>query len=627
MDNLDYDLKQIVTKRRLVGLWRILAGYRWLYLLAIVSIGLSALMRSTIYYTLGYYVDNVLSSDGSILRQSLLVGTAVVGLALLQGALTFVSGRSAAKTAEGITRRLRNYLYDHIQRLSFTYHDNMQTGELLQRSTSDVDALRRLFAEQLNGIGNITLLFLVNFVALLMLNVRLALYSVVVIPFIIGVSLYFFKKVGEVYETYQEQEATLSNRLQENLSGVRVVKAFARQSYEIDMFEVDNQEKYRRGKRLIFMHASFWPVTDIMCGIQMLAGFFLGARMAIDGIITPGEYLTYAGLVVLIIWPIRNLGRLITQMSTGLVSFDRVRDIIREDREPLDAGTYIPEDGLRGAVQFKNLHFAYDKETPVLHDISFDVEPGQVIALLGSTGSGKTSLVNLLPRFYDYTAGSLTLDGVELREYPRIWLRRQIGIVQQEPFLFSRFIWENITYGVGRTVSDAEVEAAARAAAIHDVILSFPNGYETLVGERGVTLSGGQKQRVTIARTLLKNPRILIMDDATSSVDTETEASIRAALQDLMATRTTFVIAHRIQSVMDADLILVLDNGRIIQRGTHTELLDQPGTYQQIYNLQARIEAELEKEIASVGSGSNGNGNGHHNGRFQEKITTTIATN
>lgn len=627
MDNLDYDLKQIVTRRRLVGLWRILAGYRWLYLLAIVSIGLSALMRSTIYYTLGYYVDNVLSSDGSILRQSLLVGTAVVGLALLQGALTFVSGRSAAKTAEGITRRLRNYLYDHIQRLSFTYHDNMQTGELLQRSTSDVDALRRLFAEQLNGIGNITLLFLVNFVALLMLNVRLALYSVVVIPFIIGVSLYFFKKVGEVYETYQEQEATLSNRLQENLSGVRVVKAFARQSYEIDMFEVDNQEKYRRGKRLIFMHASFWPVTDIMCGIQMLAGFFLGARMAIDGIITPGEYLTYAGLVVLIIWPIRNLGRLITQMSTGLVSFDRVRDIIREDREPLDAGTYIPEDGLRGAVQFKNLHFAYDKETPVLHDISFDVDPGQVIALLGSTGSGKTSLVNLLPRFYDYTEGSLTLDGVELREYPRIWLRRQIGIVQQEPFLFSRSIRENITYGVGRTVSDAEVETAARAAAIHDVILSFPNGYETLVGERGVTLSGGQKQRVTIARTLLKNPRILIMDDATSSVDTETEASIRAALQDLMATRTTFVIAHRIQSVMDADLILVLDNGRIIQRGTHAELLDQPGTYQQIYNLQARIEAELEKEIASVGSGSNGNGNGHHNGRFQEKITTTIATN
>jgi len=625
MNYKEYDLKHIINQNRAVGLWRIMTGFRWLYLLAIVTIGLSALMRSTIYYTLGYYVDNVLSAEGNILRQSLLVGTAVLALALLQGALTFVSGRSAAKTAEGITLRLRDYLYDHIQRLSFTYHDNMQTGELLQRSTSDVDALRRLFAEQLNGIGNISLLFLVNFVALLLLNVRLALFSVMVIPIIIGVSLYFFKKVGEVYETYQDQEAVLSNRLQENLSGVRVVKAFARQSYEIDMFEIDNEEKYRRGKRLVFMHASFWPITDIMCGLQMLAGFFLGARMAINGVITPGEYLTYAGLVVLIIWPIRNLGRLITQMSTGLVSFDRVREIIKEDREPLDAGTYIPEDGLRGAVRFSHIHFAYDSDTPVLHDIDFAVEPGQVIALLGSTGSGKTSLVNLLPRFYDYTEGSLTLDGVELREYPRKWLRRQIGIVQQEPFLFSRSIRENITYGVGRNVSDEEVEAAARAAAIHDVILSFPNGYETVVGERGVTLSGGQKQRVTIARTLLKNPRILIMDDATSSVDTETEASIRAALNDLMATRTTFVIAHRIQSVMAADLILVLDNGRIIQRGTHAELLAQPGTYQQIYNLQARIEAELEMEIASADNTRNGNG--RTNGHFHEELAATVAIN
>jgi len=627
MDYKEYDLKQIITKNRLVGLWRIMTGFRGLYALAILAIGLSALMRSAIYYTLGYYVDHVLSAQGNILGQSLLVGTAVLGLALLQGTLTFVSGRSAAKTAEGITRRLRDYLYDHIQRLSFTYHDNMQTGELLQRATSDVDALRRLFAEQLNGIGNISLLFLVNFIALLLLNVRLALFSVIVIPLIIGISLYFFKKVGEVYETYQDQEAVLSNRLQENLSGVRVVKAFARQSYEIDMFETDNKEKYRRGKRLIFMHASFWPITDVMCGVQMLAGFFLGARMAINGVITPGEYLTYAGLVVLIIWPIRNLGRLITQMSTGLVSFDRVREIIREDREPLDAGTYIPENGLRGAVHFNHVSFAYDSDTPVLHDIDFSVEPGQVIALLGSTGSGKTSLVNLLPRFYDYTDGSLTLDDVELREYPRKWLRRQIGIVQQEPFLFSRSIRENITYGVGRSVSDEEVEMAARAAAIHDVILSFPNGYDTLVGERGVTLSGGQKQRVTIARTLLKNPRILIMDDATSSVDTETEASIRAALHDLMATRTTFVIAHRIQSVMEADLILVLDNGRIIQRGTHTELLSQPGTYQQIYNLQARIEAELEKEIASADHSRNGNGNGRANGHFHEELATTVAVN
>lgn len=625
MNDLEYDLKNTVTDNRLVGLWRLMTGYRALYIWAIITIGLSAIMRSAIYYVLGFYVDDVLARDGSILVATVVVALSLIGLALLQGALTFVSGRDAAKTSEGIARRLRNYLYDHIQRLSFTYHDNMQTGELLQRATSDVDALRRLFADQLIGIGRITLLFLVNFGALLLLNVELALYSVIVIPFIILVSLYFFKKVGEAYEKYQEQEATLSNRLQENLSGVRVVKAFARQEYEIDMFDKENVEKYRLGRNLIFMHASFWPVTDIICGAQMLFGFYLGARMAIEGTITPGMYLTYAGLVVMIIWPIRNLGRLITQMSTGLVSFDRVRDIIKEEREPLDDGDYIPEEGLIGEVRFADMGFAYDPEAPVLQEISFVVEPGQVVALLGSTGSGKSSLVNLLPRFYDYTEGSITLDDVELRRYPRKWLRRQIGIVQQEPFLFSRSIRENITYGVGREVSDAEVEAAARAAAIHEVILSFPKGYETLVGERGVTLSGGQKQRVTVARTLLKNPRILIMDDATSSVDTETEAAIREALNNLMQSRTTFVIAHRIQSVMEADLILVLDHGRIVQRGTHQELVAQPGIYQQTYDLQARIEAELEQEIASVDERRNGNG--RSNGQFTEQLRKTISVN
>jgi ATP-binding cassette subfamily B protein len=236
----------------------------------------------------------------------------------------------------------------------------------------------------------------------------------------------------------------------------------------------------------------------------------------------------------------------------------------------------------------------------VLKDISFRCEPGQAVALLGSTGSGKTSLVNLLPRFYEYTGGSLTLDGVELKEYPRHFLRQQIGIVEQEPFLFSRTIRENITYGVGREVSDEEAEAAARAAAIHDVITSFPDGYDTLVGEKGVTLSGGQKQRVAIARTLLKDPRILILDDATSSVDTETEGEIRNALRRLMQGRSTFIIAHRIQSVMNADLILVLDQGAIVQRGTHDELMAQEGIYRQIYDVQARIEDELEKEIGQT---------------------------
>jgi ATP-binding cassette subfamily B protein len=286
------------------------------------------------------------------------------------------------------------------------------------------------------------------------------------------------------------------------------------------------------------------------------------------------------------------------------VSYFRVATVIRQDREPLEEGAFTPPNCVQGKVVFHNLGFEYDEDSPVLKDISFRCEPGQAVALLGSTGSGKTTLVNLLPRFYEYTSGSLTLDGVELKDYPRHFLRRQIGIVEQEPFLFSRTVRENITYGVGRDVSDEEVEAAARAAAIHDSIVAFPDGYNTLVGEKGVTLSGGQKQRVAIARTLLKDPCILIMDDSTSAVDTETEAEIRAALERLMQGRTTFIIAHRIQSVMNADLILVLDYGRIVQRGTHDQLMVQDGPqgrniYRRIHDMQARVEDELERELAS----------------------------
>jgi ATP-binding cassette subfamily B protein len=293
----------------------------------------------------------------------------------------------------------------------------------------------------------------------------------------------------------------------------------------------------------------------------------------------------------------RNLGRLIVQASTGLVSYGRVMEVIKQDREPLAEGSYQPHGELRGEVIFEGVQFSYDADSPTLVDISFRCEAGRSVALLGSTGSGKTSLVNLLPRFYDYTGGSLRLDGIELKEIPRQFLRQQIGIVEQEPFLFSRTIRENITYGVKRQVSQEEIENAARSAAIHDVILSFPDGYNTLIGEKGVTLSGGQKQRVAIARTLLIDPRILILDDSTSSVDTGTESAIREALQKLMNGRTTFIIAHRIQSVMKADLILVLDRGRILQRGTHAELMAQDGIYRQIYDIQTRIEAELENEI------------------------------
>jgi ATP-binding cassette subfamily B protein len=591
-----YDLKNALSQNRVQGLWRLMTGYRWPYLGATISQAIAALAKTSTYLLLRYFVDNLLGHTASD-KFLPLVALGFIGLAAIEGSFTYLTGRLAAFTAEGVARRLRNYLFDHIQRLTFSYHDKMQTGELIQRSTSDVDALRRFFSEQAIGLGRIVLLFVINFVALLNLNVQLALVSVIIVPFIILVSIFFFKRVSDAYEKFQEQEAVLSNTLQENLSGVRVVKAFARQKYEIDKFEKDNWQKFVLGRRLLIMHSLFWPISDTFCGFQMLGGFFVGAIMAINGQITVGTYLAYAGLVVWLIWPMRNLGRLIVQTSTGLVSYGRVMEVIRQEREALDTGDYQPQADVDGEIVFDRVSFEYDAASPVLQDISFEVRPGQVVALLGSTGSGKTSLINLLPRFYEYTGGSLTLDGVELKRYTRKYLRSQIGIVEQEPFLFSRSIRENITYGVGRQVPQAEVEVAAKAAAIHDVILSFPDGYSTLVGEKGVTLSGGQKQRVAIARTLLKNPSILILDDSTSSVDTETEAEIRLALEQLKKDRTTFIIAHRIQSVMDADLILVMDKGRIVQHGGHDELVRQDGIYRQIFEIQTRIESELEEEI------------------------------
>ncbi len=625
-----YDLKLAVDDNRLAGLWRLITGFHWTFIGATLALGMAALAKTAVYFVFRDFVDNTL---GQPERANLvpLIALSFIGLALLEGGFTFLSGRWAARTAEGTAYRLRNYLFDQIQRLPFAFHDRTATGELIQRSTSDVDHIRRFLADQATAVGRVMMLFIVNFIAILLLNWQLALFSVIVIPFVLLISLWFFRRISKAYEAYQEQEATLSTTLQENLTGVRVVRAFARQDYERAKFEKDNWEKYRRGRWLLINHSLYWPTTDIISGLQMLAGFTFAALLAIDGTISLGTYLAYHQLVIWIIWPMRNLGRLIVEMSTGLVSYQRVAKVIAEEREPLDQGEVRPAGPPQGHIVYDNVAFAYEPApesdaddaqkntatgngsdpaaatkpaapTPhVLRDISFECQPGQVIALMGGAGSGKTSLVNLLPRFYEATGGAIMLDGQPLSSYPRRYLRNQIGIVEQEPFLFSRSIRENITYGVGRAVSDEEVYAAARAAAIHDGIMGFPEGYNTLVGEKGVTLSGGQKQRVAIARTLLKNPRILILDDATSSVDSETEAEIHQALQRLMENRTTFVIAHRIQSVMDADLILVLKDGHVLQHGAHDELMAQPGFYRQIYDLQARMEDELQREISGNG--------------------------
>ena len=597
-----FDFRKAMTKNKFISLWRMMPDYRLAYAAANLSMGVSAAAKMATYLLLRNFADTILGATapfaGTLSRTLVLIAAGFIVLAVFEGGFAFLSGRLAAYSAEGITRRLRNFLYDHIQRLSFAYHSKTPTGDLIERVTSDMDAVRSFFNDQAIGVGRIIALFVINFLAIMALNWKLALVSVAVVPVILVVSLWFFTKVTKVYEAYQEQEAILSTTLQENLTGVRVVKAFARQDFEKEKFEKDNQEKFLRGRKFIRMNSLFWPLSDIACGFQMLVGFVFAAYLVIHGEISVGTYPAYVGLVVWLIWPMRNLGRLIVQTSTGLVSHERLMEIVRQQREPLVDGKIKPDGPVKGKVVFENVSFQYeDGSNEVLKNISFRCEAGQVIALLGSTGSGKTSLVNLLPRFHDYTDGRIMLDGLDLKDYSREFLRQQIGIVEQEPFLFSRSIRENISYGVDRAVPQIEIEKVSRAAAIHEVILTFPDGYNTLVGEKGVTLSGGQKQRIAIARTLLKNPRILILDDSTSSVDTETEAEIRVTLNKLMENRTTFIIAHRIQSVMHADLILVMDKGCIVQMGRHEELISREGMYRQIYKIQTRIDEELEQEL------------------------------
>jgi ATP-binding cassette subfamily B protein len=592
-------MPKILSSKRLASLWHLMKGYHFNYLVATVFLALAAFARTNMYLVLGRYLDQVIGegfSGNELLLAALNFGAMIV----LQAISSFMSNWMASFTAENTTRRLRDYLFDHIQRLSYAYHAESKTGDLLERATSDVDTLRRFFADQAVGIGRIVFIFIINLIAIYSISPRLALISIIIVPIILVVSMVFFKKLSKAYESYQEQEAILTTNLQENLSGVRVVKAFARQDYEIEKFDANNLEKFNRGRKLNLMHSFFWPISDLISAGQQIFSNFTAAVMVINGTLTLGNFVAFNSLLAWLIWPIRNLGRLIVDTSRAFVSFGRVSEILKAPEEDLLTCTYEPSEGILGQVEFKDVDFEYEKDHPVLKQVSFKCEAGQVVALLGSTGSGKTSLVNLLPRFYDVTGGSILLDSVNLKEYSRFYLRSQIGIVEQEPFLFSDSIRDNITYGVHREVTQEEVEQAAREAAIHDVILTFTNGYDTLVGERGVTLSGGQKQRIAIARTLLINPRILILDDSTSSVDMETEMQIREALDKLMKNRTTFIIAHRIQSIMAADLILVFDKGQIAQCGTHENLLAEPGMYRDIYTIQTRIDSELQKEIDSV---------------------------
>ncbi len=599
------DFRRLLSRRGVRLLWNMLAGFRALFGAAVLCVAAAAAAKTVSFFLIRGFVDDVFVKNGALALVLAYILWFTL-FALVEAAATYGRGRLAARSAEGIVLSLRRFLFDHIQRLSFRYHDRVRTGDLIERVTSDVETVQRFYGEQATEIGRILALFAINFVSLLFLDVTVGLLSIVLLPVVIAVSVWFFRRIFKRYDAYQDQEAALSSTLQENVSAVRIVRAFARHEFERGKFERDNAEKFRRGCKLTRLHSLYWPITDLLCFAQTVFIFCLGASFVLAGRMSPGTFLAVNAMVANVVWPMRMLGRIVVEASMAVVSSKRLGEVAREEPEPYAfaaaarrAAAAVPR--LKGEVAFDRVCFSYNDGEPVLCDVSFAASPGQITAVMGPTGSGKTSLVSLIPRFYAPSSGAVRVDGRDAGEYPLEVLRQSIGVVEQEPFLFSRSLRENLVYGAGREVREDELKAAVRAAALEEVVEKLPEGYDTLVGERGVTLSGGQKQRVAIARTVLKDPAILILDDATSSVDTETEAEIREALRGLMKNRTCFVIAHRVQTVKFADAIIVLKNGRIAEQGTHRELAAGSGFYRTVYELQSRLEDEGGPE--SGGSG------------------------
>jgi len=546
---------------------------------------------------LPYWIASWIESLGGrnmLVRNLWICGLVLILLTAGEGLFQFLRRKWSAIASESIAKNIRESLYDHLQNLPYDYHVKAETGDLIQRCTSDVETVRRFISMQFVEMGRALLMVSIALSVMLSIDGRMTLVSMSVVPFIFGFSMFFFIKVKKYFKQSDEAEGKLSTVLQENLTGVRVVRAFARQRYEIQKFDEKNVAYRDLTYRLIQLMATYWSASDFLCMLQIGAVLVLGAYWASIGEITLGTVVIFTTYEGMLLWPIRQMGRILADMGRTIVSLGRIKEILDVPlEEGLDEGLQPP---IRGAIEFKDVHFEYEKGRKILDGISFRAEPGQTVAILGPTGSGKSSLVHLLQRLFDFQEGSIEIDGVDIRKIQKRWLRRHVGIVLQEPFLFSKTIKENIK--LGRTgASDEEVYESARVAAIHDVVQEFENGYDTAVGERGVTLSGGQKQRVAMARTLIQNSPIIIFDDSLSAVDTETDAAIRKALRERTHKATTFIISHRVTTLAEADLILVLENGKITQMGSHDELIQQEGLYKRIWSIQNALEAELEQEL------------------------------
>jgi len=510
-------------------------------------------------------------------------------LTLVRGLLAFAQGYLTETVSQGVAYDLRNEIYAKLQTLSFSYHDQAETGQLLARAVSDVDRIRFLSGRAFLRLIDALVLIVATAAILLTINPALAVLSLAAMPFLAWRAVRFGAIFRPLSLQVQQQVATLTTRLEQNLRGSRIVKVFAQEPAEIARFTAENDRLYALNLFSARLQAVNSPLMDLIANIGLVFILWYGGMQVIGGGLTMGGFVAFITYLGQLGQPVRRVGQIIIAITQAITAGQRIFEILDAESEVKELPEAIPLPAITGRVRFEGVSFAYFGRHRTLSNISFEAQPGQIIALLGATGSGKSTIINLIPRFYDPTAGRILIDGYDIRQVTLTSLRSQIGIVLQETILFAESIRQNIAFGrPGAT--QAEIEAAARAAAAHDFIMATPNGYDTLVGERGITLSGGQKQRIAIARALLKDPRILILDEATSSVDTETEQEIQGALRRLMVGRTSFVIAQRLSTIRAADLILVLDRGRIVAQGTHQELLRTSGFYADLYNQQFRSQ-------------------------------------
>lgn len=519
------------------------------------------------------------------LRQNIwLLGLLLVLVAVVIAVLNFLKGRSSAKLSEDISENVRNELFDHLINLPYSYFNRINTGDVIQRCTSDVENIRVFLSQQLVEIVRIVTLMIVALAYMLTFNVRLSIYSTFLLPISFLFGLAFVKMFDSTFKNFEEKDGEVNTAIQENVSGVRVVKACNNQTYEIEKFNVVNENFYKALRRLLNAFAMFWSVSDLMCIAQYAIAICAGAYFGYKGIISAGEYVVFISYTAMLIWPVRQLGRILSEFGKTKVAYGRLVEIFDKPVEP-DLETGITPD-LNGDIEFKDFSFKFDDEdTYTLKNINLKINKGESVGILGSIGSGKSTLMHMLLRFHPYDEGSITINGNELKDVNKRYLRKKIGIALQDNFLYGKTIIENLKLA-NPNVSDDEVFNVSRTANIHHTFKNFAEGYETQIGEKGVTLSGGQKQRATIARTLIKKTGILIFDDSLSAVDPETDASIRKNLKEISNEITTIIIAQRINTIMECDKIVVMDKGTITHIGTHDELINVEGIYKQVWDIQ-----------------------------------------